>query len=41
MKMATENRIASSAMKSKPASIKKAASTKKPWGERHRAKIKK
>lgn len=41
MKMATEKRIAPSAMKAKPVSVKKAPATKKPWGERHRAKIKK
>ena len=40
MKMATENRIAPAAVKAKPVSIKKVATTKKSWGERHRAKIK-
>lgn len=40
MKMATEKRIAPSAMKTKPMAVKKAATTKKSWGERHRVKIK-
>ena len=39
MKMATEKRIAPAAVKAKPVSGK-TATTKKSWGERHRAKIK-
>ena len=38
--MATEKRIAPAAVKAKPATVKKAASTGKSWGARHRAKIK-
>ena len=37
--MATEKRIAPAAAKAKPVSGNK-SSTKKSWGERHRAKIK-
>jgi hypothetical protein len=40
MKMATEKRIAPAAKKPMMTPVKKAPSTKKPWGERHRAKIK-
>jgi hypothetical protein len=40
MKMATEKRIAPEAKKPMATSGKKTATTKKSWGERHRAKIK-
>jgi len=40
MKMAIEKRIAPAAVKEKPATASKATTTKKSWGERHRAKIK-